>query len=179
MVVTVELSEDQIKYTRGWVEMKRAEKLRSQSKDLWYDEHSDSLTVDLMGRLGEIAAAEAFGLDWTEDLDWTISAGGDSGIDFNAYGLDWDVKTSTLPYLIFNSPRHFKSRAAVLVQLIGDRTKPDADGTLWVVHGVCSSATFTTNCVAVQYAGRDRVQVPAGSLTSLPDFMEMMERIGV
>jgi hypothetical protein len=179
MVVTVQLTKKQIQYTRGWVQMKRAEKLRSKSHDLWYDEHSDSLTVDLMGRLGEIAAAEAFNLDWTTDLDWSISAGGDSGSDLRSYGMTWDVKTSTLPFLIFNSPRHFKSRAAVLVQLIGDRTKPDAEDALWVVHGVCSSATFRAKCVDVQYAGRDRVHVPAESLTQFIDFVDKMEEIGV
>ena len=168
----VVLTQEQIERTRAWVQAKQSHKQAVDATDLWYDQNSDSLTVDLMGRLGEIAAAIALDLDWEKDLDWSIKGGGDTGADLVANGYAFDVKTTVTSWLIFNSRDHFKAPAAVLVQLLGDRTHPDEEGVVYRVHGVCSKARFLRDAVDRQFSERHRVAIPASEMTPVGDFIE-------
>jgi hypothetical protein len=174
--IDIVLTPQEIKRCVDWTKEKQQYKQERAVVDQWYDQNSNSQAVDLMGRLGEIAAARALELDWSEDLDWNITAGGDTGIDFSAYGYKWDAKTSTLDALIFNSDQHFKADVAILVQLIGDREHPEYEGSIYRVWGVCSKKKFLKDRVAKNYAGRDRVAVTTRSITSVSDFFDYLRR---
>lgn len=174
--IDISLTPQEIKRCVDWTAEKQQYKQDRAVVDQWYDRNSNSQAVDLMGRLGEIAAARALELDWSVDLDWNITAGGDTGIDFTAYGYRWDAKTSTLDALIFNSDAHFKADVAVLVQLIGDREHPEAPSAIYRVWGVCSKGKFIKGRVSKNYAGRERVAIPAVEMTPVVDFFDYLRR---
>jgi hypothetical protein len=166
----IRLTDVEVRLAQEWSVAKQKFKRSHHVKDQWYDRNSNSASVDLMGRLGEIAACRALDLDWSTVLDWEIRPEGDSGIDFVAYGYRWDVKTSTLSDLIFNSTEHFKAEVALLVQLVGDRKKPEDAASIWRVWGVCSQAKFQRDCVEHVYDERKRVKVTNDKLVSVDEF---------
>ena len=166
----IRLTDVEVRLATDWTNAKQAFKKQHRVVDQWYDRNSNSAAVDLMGRLGEIAACRALDLDWSTVLDWEIRPEGDSGIDFVAYGYRWDVKTSTLRDLIFNSTEHFKADVALLVQLVGDRQRPEDPASVWRVWGVCSQAKFQRDCVEHVYDERKRVKVTNDKLVSVDEF---------
>jgi len=166
----IRLTDVEVRLAQEWSVAKQNFKRSHRVKDQWYDRNSNSASVDLMGRLGEIAACRALDLDWSTVLDWEIRPEGDSGIDFVAFGYKWDVKTSTLSDLIFNSTAHFKADIALLVQLVGDRQRPESEESVWRVWGVCSQAKFLRDCVEHVYDARHRVKVTNNKLVSVDEF---------
>jgi hypothetical protein len=166
----IRLTDVEVRLAQEWSVAKQNFKRSHRVKDQWYDRNSNSASVDLMGRLGEIAACRALDLDWSTVLDWEIRPEGDSGIDFVAFGYKWDVKTSTLSDLIFNSTAHFKADIALLVQLVGDRQQPENEASVWRVWGVCSQAKFQRDCVEHVYDERHRVKVTNDKLVSVDEF---------
>jgi len=177
-MIDVKLTPGQIVRCVEWTAAKQDYKQAHAVADQWYDRNSTSRAVDLMGRLGEVAGAQALGLDWQEALDWAITPGGDSGIDMTAHGLRWDVKTTAKEALIFNSPFHFKADAALLVQLLGDRAVPDAPDATYRVWGVCSRERFLQTMEDRTYAGRNRVAVDAGQMMPVAEFLKWVKRWG-
>lgn len=174
--IDITLTDAEIKRCVTWTEEKQQFKRDNAVVDKWYDQNSNSPAVDLMGRLGEIAACKSLDLDYSVVLDWDITKGGDSGADFLAYGFKWDAKTSTLDTLIFNSDAHFKAQVAILVQLLGDREHPEDPQSTWRVWGICSRAKFLKERVEKKFAGRDRVALPADKLMTVPDFFDYLQR---
>ncbi len=168
----IKLTDVEVRLSVDWTNAKQAFKKQHRVVDQWYDRKSSSSAVDLMGRLGEIAACRALGLDWSTVLDWEIRPDGDSGVDFVAFGYKWDVKTSTLNELIFNSTAHFKAEIALLVQLLGDRLRPDDPSSVWRVWGLCSQEKFLRDCVDHIYADRNRVKVSNDKLMSVDSFIQ-------
>lgn len=166
----IRLTDVEVRLAQEWSVAKQNFKRSHRVRDQWYDRNSNSASVDLMGRLGEIAACRALDLDWSTMLDWEIRPEGDSGIDFVAFGYKWDVKTSTLSDLIFNSTAHFKADIALLVQLVGDRQRSESEASVWRVWGVCSQAKFQRDCVEHVYDERHRVKVTNDKLVSVDEF---------
>jgi hypothetical protein len=167
--VTAHLTPAAVSRCVEWTAAKQAFKVEHMVKDKWYDRHSSSEAVDLMGRLGEMAAVTAFGLDYGV-LNWEIGHAGDSGADFNAFGLTWDAKTSTLTDLIFDNAAAFKSDAAVLVQMMGDRRHPiDA---VYRVGGVCSRGRFMAESTPHDYGHGERLRLQFGQLLPVRQFLD-------
>jgi len=176
----IRLSSQEVQRCIDWTRAKQEFKQQRSVVDQWYDQNSSSPAVDLMGRLGEIAVCKAMDLDWSAVLDWEIRAAGDTGVDLLAYGYKVDVKTSTLKDLIFNSRNHFKADIAILVQLLGDRVKPEDEKSVWRVWGVCSKEKFLKHCEDHEYGEgehrRRRVKVGNDKITSLEEFENYLKR---
>ena len=167
--IDIKLTALSLKRAWDWTAAKQAFKAEHLVRDKWYDMHSSSEAVDLMGRLGEMAAVQAFGLD-IDILNWEIGHAGDSGADFTAFGLTWDAKTSTRQELIFDDVAAFKAQAAVLVQMLGDRRHP-IDGT-FRVGGVCSRARFLRECESHDYGHGTRLRLHSSRLVPVRQFLD-------
>jgi hypothetical protein len=55
--------------------------------------------ISAMGLFGEIAAGARY---WALCLTLDFTVGGDGGDDLEAWGLTWQIKTSSMSKLIFN-----------------------------------------------------------------------------
>ena len=167
--IDIKLTTNALSRALEWTAAKQAFKVEHLVTDKWYDRHSSSEAVDLMGRLGEMAAVQAFGLDF-DVLNWEIGHAGDSGADFTAFGFTWDAKTSTLQELIFDDAAAFKAQAAILVQMLGDRRHP-IDGQ-FRVGGVCSRARFMRECESHDYGHGTRLRLHSSRLVPVRQFMD-------
>lgn len=168
----IELSIAQLKRAEDWVIEKHVVKRDAGSRDLFFSERtSDTVSVDLMGRIGEIAAATAFGLDWERALDWSISAGGDAGIDLVSHGYRWDVKTTTTAFLAFNGIEAFRADAAILVQLDGGMAEPERVGRGYDVSRVCSRGRFVREAEDRDFGYGVRKVIAADRLKRVEDFL--------
>lgn len=112
-----------------------------------------------IGLCGELAGAKALGAV----IDDSIYIGGDDGTDVVAFGLTWQIKTSTYTgddvELKFNRPEDFKSQAAMLVQ-----SKSIANH---LIVGVIGRKKFLTIAKKVDYGYGQRLAVIGGDLTSM------------
>ena len=106
----VKFDQDDVEFVQTWAKACNAQKTQDKKIDLT---QSDEF-VACMGKFGEIAAGRA--LDAYPNFD--IMVGGDGGNDLKAWGLTWQVKTSSIRKLIFNSVDEFVSDAAILVHLL-------------------------------------------------------------
>jgi hypothetical protein len=144
----IELSLPQIKRAQEWVIEKHVVKRDAGSRDLFFSERtSDTVSVDLMGRLGEIAAATAFGLDWDRALDWTTA------------------------YLAFNGTPAFRADAAILVQLDGGMAEPDRVGRGYEVSRVCSRQRFLRDAEDRDFGYGVRKVIAADKLRRSEEFL--------
>ncbi len=96
----IELTEDEIMDSLRFIHRVRQNKKEFDVTDRKFDKNNSSYSVNLMGRLGEVACARFLGLP-TDD---TVTPSGDNGHDLQTVlGRSIQVKTSTLPQLIFNA----------------------------------------------------------------------------
>ncbi len=91
-------------------------------------------------------------------------------LDFTAFGLTWNAKTSTLEQLIFDDEAAFKSHAAILVQMLGDRRHP-VDG-VFRVGGVCSRSRFMREAEQHDYGHGVRLRLHAARLMPVRQFID-------
>ena len=138
--------------------------------DRKFDRRNSSYAVSLMGKLGEVAAARVFGCE----LDWSVSPSGDDGDDTVLCGFSCQIKSSTLPLLIFNDAGCFSSDSAVLVQLLGDRQRPDASDSVWRVWGVVSRKKFFNLCYERDFGYGSRLCLGVDFLTGPDAFLQLM-----
>lgn len=118
--IIVMLGQKDIDEAIEFIGVMRDDKVEHSVTDKKFDEKNTSYAVNLMGYLGEIAVARALNVE----PDRTVRTGGDDGYDLVYNNKTIQVKTSTLPSLIFNSPDLFTADIAILVQLVGDRQNP-------------------------------------------------------
>jgi hypothetical protein len=137
MAEIVYLTQEEINNSLKFVEEMREDKHEHSVKDKKFDAKNTSYAVNLMGHLGEQAAARVYG----GTVDTSVRTGGDDGYDLHIGGLRYQVKTSTTRDLIFNAPELFSADRAILVTLIGDRTQPHI-GSYFIVWGHISRERF-------------------------------------
>lgn len=111
----VKFDQDDVEFVRAWVKACDIEKTQRKKIDATQTDEF----VSCMGKFGEIAAGRALGA--FPNFDITI--GGDGGNDLEAWGLTWQIKTSSIKKLIFNNLDEFFSDAAILVHLISGKEK--------------------------------------------------------
>ena len=112
----VKFDQNDVEFVRDWATRLDAYKRQNNIKDknFFIDKCSETTA---MGLFGELACARYF--DVEVNLDFTKA--GDDGNDLKAWGLKWQIKTSSIRKLIFNGIADFKSDAAILVHSLSQR----------------------------------------------------------
>ena len=140
-MVEVNLSPEEIQSALQFVEAMREDKREYNVVDKKFDAKNSSWAVNLMGYLGELAAAKVY----KTTTDSRVLTGGDAGYDLVFADKTYQVKTTVTRELIFNSKDLFTADYAILVTLIGDRTQPHIDSR-FIVWGDISREDFLEIC---------------------------------
>lgn len=145
-MIDVHLSQEEIQSALDFVEAMRSDKVEHSVTDRKFDAKNTSWAVNLMGHLGEKAVAKVYDVS----VDDRVLTGGDDGYDLVINGKTVQVKTSVTNQLIFNAKHLFSADYAILVQLIGDRTKPHIDSH-FKIWGDISKQKFMDVCFEKDY----------------------------
>jgi hypothetical protein len=148
MAVKVYLTKEEIQRSINFATKLQANKVI----DKKFDARNSSYAVSLMGHMGETAASKVYG----GLVDDSLFKGGDNGTDLEIDGVRYQVKTSTTNSLIFNSANLFVADRAILVTLVGDRTKPEIDSH-FIVWGDISRDKFMKSYYTKNYGYGDRL----------------------
>ena len=140
-MVEVELTPEEIESSLQFVDAMRKDKQEFNVTDKKFDAKNTSWAVNLMGYLGELAAAKVY----KTTTDDRVLTGGDAGHDLVIDGKTYQVKTTVTKELIFNSKELFTADYAILVTLIGDRTQPHINSR-FIVWGDISRDKFLQVC---------------------------------
>jgi hypothetical protein len=173
MAVAIELNEDEIMDALRFVHRVRENKKLYEVTDKKFDRNNSSYSVNLMGQLGELACGKGLGLQ----VDRTITPSGDNGHDLvTPLGKNIQVKTSTLPQLIFNAPELFVSDVAVLVQFFGDKQLPHVDSRFELV-GWVTREVFLANHYKHDYGYGTRLVMDANQLQPIEVLIDEISRL--
>lgn len=140
-MVEVELTPEEIESSLQFVDAMRKDKQEFNVTDKKFDAKNTSWAVNLMGYLGELAAAKVY----KTTTDDRVLTGGDAGHDLVINGKTYQVKTTVTKELIFNSKELFTADYAILVTLVGDRTQPHINSR-FIVWGDISRDKFLQLC---------------------------------
>jgi hypothetical protein len=112
-------------------DVKRTNNVRNKK----FDVNNTDVGVHAIGMLGELAAGRVLGAQ----PDWEIYLDGDDGNDMTAWGLTWQIKTSSMRKLIFNHATDFVTDAAILVHHAASKQKVFEYPVFDVVGGISRS----------------------------------------
>jgi hypothetical protein len=172
-MAVVTLTENDIVNSLIFVHKLRENKKHFNVVDRKFDDNNSSYSVNLMGRLGEVAAAISLGLK-TDD---TIIPSGDNGNDLvTPSGKTIQVKTSSVPKLIFNSAELFVSDVAVLVLFVGDKRLPHVDSEFNVM-GYVDHDSFIANHYLHDYGYGTRLVMDADQLQPIEGLANEISRL--
>jgi len=167
------LSEDELMDALRFVHRVRENKKQYEVTDRKFDKNNSSYSVNLMGRLGEMAAAQILGLQ----VDNSITPSGDDGHDLKTIlGRTLQVKTSTLPQLIFNAADLFVSDIAILVKFSGDKQLPHVDSEFDVM-GWVTREVFLANHYLHDYGYGTRLVMDANQLQPIESLVNEISRL--
>jgi hypothetical protein len=173
MAIAIELNEDEIMDALRFIHRVRENKKQYEVTDKKFDRNNSSYSVNLMGQLGEMACGKGLGLQ----VDRTITPSGDNGHDLvTPLGKNIQVKTSTLPQLIFNAPELFVSDIAVLVQFFGDKQLPHVDSRFELV-GWVTREVFLANHYKHDYGYGTRLVMDANQLQPIEVLIDEISRL--
>lgn len=173
MAIAIELNEDEIMDALRFIHRVRENKKQYEVTDKKFDRNNSSYSVNLMGQLGEMACGKGLGLQ----VDRTITPSGDNGHDLvTPLGKNIQVKTSTLPQLIFNAPELFVSDIAVLVQFFGDKQLPHVDSRFELV-GWVTREVFLANHYKHDYGYGTRLVMDANQLQPIEVLINEISRL--
>lgn len=173
MAIELELTEDQIMDSLRFVHRVRENKKQYEVIDRKFDKNNTSYSVNLLGRLGEMACGKVLGLP----VDDTITPSGDDGHDLTTpLGKNIQVKTSTLDKLIFNAGHLFVSDYAVLVQFVGDKQFPHVDGKFRIL-GWIDRETFLAKHYNHDYGYGVRLVMDADQLKPIEELSNELSRL--
>ena len=140
-MVELKLTTEELESSLQFVDAMRKDKQEFNVTDKKFDANNTSWAVNLMGYLGELAAAKVY----KTTTDDRVLTGGDAGHDLVIDGKTYQVKTTVTKELIFNSKELFTADYAILVTLIGDRTQPHINSR-FIVWGDISRDKFLNVC---------------------------------
>jgi hypothetical protein len=161
-MVEVKLSPEEIQSALQFVEAMREDKKEYNVVDKKFDAKNTSWAVNLMGYLGELAAAKVY----KTTTDNRVLTGGDAGHDLVVDDKTYQVKTTVTKELIFNSKELFSADYAILVTLIGDRTQPHIDSR-FIVWGDISREDFLKVCKEKNYGYGERFVCDVNALNQV------------
>jgi len=160
--VIIKLGAGVVAFVVDWAQQMAEFKQANGGQDKWFDVANTSMNVQIVGKLGEVVAGVALGCPPSFD----IYSGGDDGCDLAAWGLSWQVKTSSRSELIFDDASKFSADAAVLVMHCATKLLVVDDPRFEVLGGI-SRSRFMSRCVVKDYGYGDRLVVGSESLTPL------------
>jgi len=150
---------DEVLYWAQEIEdVKRTNNVRNKK----FDVNNTDVGVHAIGMLGELAAGRVLGAQ----PDWAIYLSGDDGNDMTAWGLTWQIKTSSMRKLIFNHESDFITDAAVLVHHIAPKQRVFEQPVFDVVGGI-SRTRFMALCFEHDFGYGVRLVVDGDDLTSM------------
>jgi hypothetical protein len=150
---------DEVLYWAQEIEdVKRTNNVRNKK----FDVNNTDVGVHAIGMLGELAAGRVLGAQ----PDWEIYLDGDDGNDMTAWGLTWQIKTSSMRKLIFNHDSDFITDAAVLVHHLASKQKVFENPVFDVVGGI-SRARFARLCYGHDFGYGVRLVVDGDDLTDM------------
>ena len=158
--ITLTLPESRVTQTLEFVRQVIDNKRSHEVTDRKFDTNNTSEGVNILGHLGEQVVSQI--LDVPIDLD--LYEVRDTGVDATYAGRTAQIKTSTLPKLIFNYPTHFKTEIAVLVQYIGANKSKAHEDPRFRLWGWIDRETFMQNYYLQNFGYGDRLVLDAVSL---------------
>jgi len=156
------LTDTEIAAAHQWVADKLRIKQAHDIRDKKFDRTNSSQGVSLIGIMGEIAGCRAL----NTEPNLAVMIGGDDGTDCDAYGLSWQIKTSSLRALIFNAEQDFVADAALLVRHLADKYSVADNPTFEIIGGV-SRKRFMREHFEHDYGYGARLVMNANDLTAL------------
>lgn len=169
MIYTLTTSE--IAAAHQWVAEKLHIKATHDIRDKKFDRTNTSEGVSLIGMMGEIAGCKALGAQ----PNLSVMIGGDDGFDCEAHGLLWQIKTSSLRALIFNSVDDFVADVALLVHHLADKEAVGDDPRFEIIGGV-SRKRFMKQHFQHDYGYGMRLVMNADDLTPIQKLLGMVSR---
>lgn len=163
-MVEVELTPEEIESSLQFIDAMRKDKQEFNVTDRKFDSKNTSWAVNLMGYLGELAAAKVY----KTTTDDRVLTGGDDGHDLIINGKKYQVKTTVTKELIFNSKELFSADYAILVTLIGDRTQPHINSK-FIVWGDISRDKFLNVCYEKDFGYGTRYVCKVDDLIQVTD----------
>jgi hypothetical protein len=164
--IAVTFSKEEIDHAVSFIDSLVNDKNVNKVYDAKFDKKNTSYAVNLMGYLGEMAAAKVLSLE----TDSEIRTHGDEGFDLKLNNKTIQVKTSTLTELIFNRLNLFTADLGVLVNFEGDRTQPHVNSTYHVI-GYITKENFTNYYSIKNYGYGDRFVVGLSKLKSIDELI--------
>ncbi|CAB5221848.1 hypothetical protein UFOVP359_99 [uncultured Caudovirales phage] len=164
--IEVTFTKEEIDHAVSFIDKLTKDKAKNKVYDAKFDRNNTSYSVNLMGYLGELAAAKVLGIK----TDTEIRTHGDEGFDLKLNSKTIQVKTSTLPELIFNRLNLFTADVGMLVQFQGDRTRPHINSVYHVI-GYIKKEDFLKSYYTKNYGYGDRFVIGLSKLSSIEDLM--------
>lgn len=166
--VPVTLDSDEVAQTLDFISRMRVDKVAHHVQDKMFDINNTSEGINIIGHLGEMAVGKVLGLS----VDMEVRTGGDDGHDMRLGSTTIQVKTSTLPKLIFNASHLFVSEVAILAQFVGeDKTKSHEDPK-FLLHGWITRKSFMKYFYRYDFGYGERLIVDAPLLDPLSELLE-------
>jgi hypothetical protein len=171
----ITLTEDEMRPALEFIDSMRTNKENNNVPDRMFDKNNTSKGIDIVGKLGEVAASKVLNLP----VDYEIKTRGDKGLDFNLNGITIQVKTSTYESLIFNSLSQFKADVAMLVQFMGENKQEAEKDPRFRVYGWIDKPSFIKLHYHKNYGYGERSVVDINVLnpieTLTKDFVQYVE----
>ena len=161
--ITLTLPQERVEQTLDFIRQVVENKKSHQVADKKFDLNNTSEGVNILGHLGEQVVSQI--LDVPIDLE--LYEVRDTGIDTTYAGYSAQVKTSTLPKLIFNYPSHFKTDIAILVQYIGANKSKAHEDPRFMLWGWIDHDTFMQDHYTQNFGYGDRLVLDAVALKPL------------
>lgn len=162
------LPEYRVTDTLQFIEAMRIDKVKHGVIDRMFDQKNTSEGINIIGHLGEQAVGEVLEIP----VDMTVLTGGDVGHDMFLNETSIQVKTSTLPKLIFNAKHLFKSDVAVLVQYLGNDRQMAEKDPRFQIWGWVSREEFMKNYYTEDFGYGTRLVLDATQLHTLDSLVE-------
>lgn len=169
----VDLDADEVQVTLDFVEALRLDKEKHGVTDRMFDQGNTSEGINVIGHLGEQAVAKVLGLK----ADTTVLTGGDVGHDLFLGETSIQVKTSTLPQLLFNAKHLFVSDVAILAQFIGESKRSAEEDPRFMIWGWIERKEFMKRYHQENYGYGVRLAVDAQTLSPLDTLIEYIEEL--
>lgn len=165
--IEITLTEKEVFEGLEFVRKVRENKEKHGVRDMMFDLNNTSEGINIVGHLGEVAAAKLLDLKVNRD----IYVHGDGGMDLELNGVTIQVKTSKLPKMIFNHHLDFSTDIAVLSQYIGKDNRNAQDDPRFAIWGWIDKEGFMEKYYPYNFGYGNRLVVESIQLNPIDDLL--------